>query len=77
MTEIEYWVPFAPHVVGHYEPRPNLVDLGPGEEPEQRWRVTCGRCGATFQGVCTTGAVRTHFNRFATQHLHRDPLAPG
>ncbi len=70
----EYRPHFAPHVVGRYEDRPDSSELAPGEQPEQRWWVACGCCGAEHRGVCVTGAVRTHVIRFAALHLHRDPL---
>jgi hypothetical protein len=66
--------PFAPLVLGEYEARP-IVE--PGETPEQRWSVRCERCGATFRGVCTTGAVRSHIARFAAQHVHSDAFSRG
>jgi hypothetical protein len=69
-----YVPPFAPHVQGAYEDRPTEDELGPGEAPEQPWRAVCDKCGAETRGVCVSGAVRTHINRFAALHLHRDPL---
>jgi hypothetical protein len=72
----EWRPPFAPHVVGWFEPRPASRDLNPGETPEQKWRVRCETCGDVFQGACSTGAIRTHIARFAAAHLHRDPLKP-
>lgn len=69
----EEWSPsFAPHVKGRYEER-QFTD---GLPEEQKWQVTCEKCGARHQGTCSSGAVRTHIKRFATLHLHADPLAP-
>lgn len=68
----EQWrPPFAPHVLGEYERRRFDEDGLP--EPQLVVAV-CEKCGARWQTQCSTGQVRTHISRFATIHLHRDPL---
>lgn len=65
------WRPeFAPHVRGRYEE----AVVEDGERQPQRFECDCEKCGAHYQNVCTSGAVRTRIVRFAAVHLHRDPL---
>lgn len=61
--------PWAPHVVGRHERWDST------ERTPIRYQCECERCGAVWQGECGTGRVRAHVERFARQHLHRDPLA--
>ena len=45
----------------------------PGEEPDpQHVRARCHSCGDTWEGRCTTGAVRAKIITFATLHTHED-----
>jgi hypothetical protein len=67
-----YSPPWAPHVRGMIDERE--VDPETGALEEQRVDVECGECGAKLHRTCSSGAVREHVNRFATAHLHRDPL---
>ena len=67
------WSPgFAPHVKGKYTRRTFDDD---GLPEEQHIRVHCTHCGDTWDRECLSGQVRGHIARFATAHLHRDPLA--
>jgi peptide methionine sulfoxide reductase MsrB len=40
----------------------------------QRIEIHCGRCGAHWVAMCSTGNVRSHIARFGVVHLHRDPF---
>lgn len=75
-TVLESWVEWRPgfalHVIGRYTVRTFDEDGNP--EP-QRIEAACGVCGATWQGQCLSGQVRTHIARFGAVHAHRDPLA--
>jgi hypothetical protein len=75
MSDVEQWTPpFAPHVTGTYERRTFDED---GMPLEQKVTADCSKCGGHWEGHCSTGQVRTHIARFATVHLHRDPLRKG
>lgn len=63
------------HVVGRYTER--MVDPATGMPEPQKIVATCTVCSAEWRGECLTGAVRSHINRFATVHLHRDVMAEG
>lgn len=68
----EYSPKWAPHVVATIdEPE---VDMATGLREEQKIDARCGTCGAIFHRTCSSGLVREHVNRFATLHVHRDPL---
>ena len=70
----EQWrPPFASHVVGSYTKRE--LDPETGQHESQKWKARCERCGQSYEGWCDSGQVRRHIARFATQHLHADPLA--
>lgn len=74
MAEWEEWVPsFAPHVKGRYERRE--FDPRTKMPVPQTVKMECTVCGTKWATVCSTGQVRTHIARFASLHLHRDPLA--
>ena len=70
---IEFVPTFAPHVHGAFTRR--VFDPETRLPEPQRWRVTCGQCGQSWQGECMSGQPKQHVNRFAVQHIHRDPLA--
>jgi len=54
----------APHVVGVFSVR-RFED---GAPVTQIWKVLCERCGATFRGRCSSGAVKAHIARFGGVH---------
>jgi hypothetical protein len=73
MSTQTYSPNWAPHVVGEYE---SAIDPETGR-PEPTWvRMQCRTCGARHQVKCTSGSYRTWITKFATVHVHRDPLAP-
>lgn len=70
---IEFAPRFAPHVKGEFTRR--TFDPETRLPEPQKWRVRCAKCGASWQGECHSGQPKQHVNRFAVQHIHRDPLA--
>lgn len=88
MSRWAEWSPaWAPHVRGRYEADRTV---GPSGMPDPQAIVAvCGvckrtcrckgsvcECGAEWRGSCSSGAVLSHVSRFASLHLHRDPLGP-
>jgi len=66
------WIPpNAPHVIGKYSDR----TYGPNGPDPQKVKVDCRTCGEHWETDCDSGRVKEHISRFASQHLHRDPLA--
>jgi hypothetical protein len=63
----------VPHVRGRFTLRE--VDPETGTAEPQKWEAVCEQCGVRFQGLCESGQVRRHIQRFSVLHLHRDPLA--
>ena len=76
-TVLESWIEWSPgfakHVLGRYTVR--TFDPETGLPEPQRIEARCSVCGATWQGECLSGQVRTHIARFGSVHAHRDPLA--
>lgn len=71
----ETWSPpWAPHVVGRFEPR--VYDAEEHRYEPQRVEIECVSCGARHRTECASGNVRQRVQVFARVHLHRDPLAP-
>jgi hypothetical protein len=68
----EYSPKWAPHVVALID-EPEVDEAGLRDE--QKIDARCGKCGEPFHRTCSSGLVRGHVDRFATFHLHRDPLA--
>ena len=64
---------FAQHVVGYI---PREVFGEDGQIEPATVRMVCEACGDKHQIKCATGAYRQWVTKFATIHLHRDPLAP-
>lgn len=74
-TRLEWveWTPANnPLIRGRYTRRTFDED---GLAEEQRVEASCSRCGATWQGRCLSGQVRSHIARFSVVHLHRDTMA--
>jgi hypothetical protein len=62
---------WCPTVVGTFD---REVDPETGR-PEPTWvHLICGICGEKHQVKCESGAPTQWVLRFATNHLHRDPL---
>lgn len=62
----------APHVKGRYSKRE--FDPSTKMPKPQTVEARCERCGKAFRGLCMSGAVRGHIQRFAAHHHHTDPL---
>lgn len=74
MSEQSYSPGFAKHVTGTY---PSRVDNGDGTWEPQMISMACGKCGGTWQYLCTSGNTRVHIQMFAKVHYHGDPLGGG
>jgi hypothetical protein len=74
VNEGSYRPPYAPWVLGTFNER----RMENGLPVEQKVKMTCefAGCGGSWQTTCNSGHVRTHIQRFANQHLHRDPMSP-
>jgi len=72
-TWVEWRPRWAPHVRGEHTER--TVDPETHQADEQKYKITCERCGETWgPSVCTSGLVRTRIANFAVLHAHRNPL---
>jgi hypothetical protein len=68
--------PYAPrwagaHVTGQYSA---MTRDESGIPEEQLVTASCSQCGATFRRKCSSGQPRSHIDRFAQVHLHRNVL---
>lgn len=61
-------------MIGEFPEREFDPETGVAEP--QVVRMRCSSCGDQHQVTCTTGAVRQWILRFASLHLHRDPMGP-
>lgn len=69
----EPWSPnWAPHVSGKWTER---VIVDDEIEPSVVVMV-CDLCKAEHKAICRTGNVKGWINRYASVHLHGDPLDP-
>ena len=74
MRELTSYDPhWAPRVRGKIEAPATRED---GLPEEQKIFCECLECGTKWQTTCSSGHVRVHVNKFALQHIHRDPLDP-
>ena len=71
---LTYRPPFAIHVRGEFDER-RVEDGMPVEQTVKVWCEWPG-CNGYWQTRCASGRVRAHIQRYASQHLHRDPMAP-
>lgn len=78
-----YSPPWCTHVVGTYPAREyEKNDDGTQTLVPMRIDMVCNhvdpktnkRCGATWRHTCNTGAVHQWIQKFALQHVHRDPM---
>jgi len=62
---------WAPHVSGEIPPR---VPNGDGGYEPQWLALHCSICHDRSRFPCTSGAPRQSILKYATNHVHRDPL---
>ena len=53
-----------------------MVDAETGEIDPALVRIVCTRCGAEHRVQCRTGNVKGWVNKFASVHMHLDPMSP-
>lgn len=86
----EYRPPWAKHVVGTF-PNREFEDVTVIDPTTKQERVIGKRlvpmkivmrcewpeCNGAWQHTCETGAVHQWIQKFAVQHVHRDPMKVG
>lgn len=61
---------WCPHVSGQYD-----RGFDADGKPEPTWvELSCSFCHETYKIKCESGAPRQHVLRWASVHLHRDPM---
>lgn len=68
----EFRPKWCPHVVGRFD---REVDPDTGLPETTTVLIECERCGDRHRATCSSGAPTQWVLKFATGHLHRDPLA--
>ncbi len=68
-----YSPPWAPHVTSTFPER----EIEDGKIVPMRIDMECTLCKATWRHTCETGAVHQWVQKFALQHVHRDPMRAG
>lgn len=63
-----YEAPFAKHVTGQWDPEKATTD------GNVLVSIVCNECKAATAVQCPSGRYRTHVDKFAVMHLHRDPF---
>lgn len=69
-----YSPPWAPHVTSTFPEREIDDD---GVLVPMRIDMTCTLCNEAWRHTCETGAVHQWVQKFALQHVHRDPMRAG